>query len=221
MKKNAVKTGIIAAVAVIVLTVCFFLMVIISPPGKYNTVADFIEAYQPSILMPAIPAFFLALMNIPFFVSLYFYSEEPKRPVALTGLVFVAGYSLCSGINYFMQLTLVPLNVKLMQENLLAVSCMFIPGSLAYMLDNLGYAFLSVGFLFFSMIFSLRGLQGYIKSAFIIYGISGLTGAIGYITATPLFEAFLIISALPYLVAVILTWAEYMRLSKNAELTLT
>ncbi len=218
MNKNAVKTGIKASGVIIMLTVCFFVMVLVFPRENYKTVTGFIAAYRLSLLMPAIPAFLLTLVNIPFYVSLYFYSDEQKRPIALTGLLFGVGYSLCCGINYFMQLTIVPLNVQLKQEGLLSVSSMFISGSPAYMLDNLGYAFLSIGFLFFSMIFNLKGLQGYIKSAYVVYGISGLTGVVGYITAKPWLESFLIISALPYLIAVVLTFAEYIRLYKNTDI---
>jgi hypothetical protein len=221
VKKSALKTGIKAAVAIILLTICFFITTMFFPSGQYTTVAEFIKAYRPALLVPSVPAFFLALVNIPFFVSLYFFSDESKKPVALIGLLFGLCYTLCCSINYFMQLTVVPLNVQLKQEGLLSVCCMFIPGSLAYMLDNLGYAFLSVSFLLFSFVFNLKGIQGYIKSLYIIYSTSGLTGTIGYVAINPLLESFLIISALPYLIAVILTLIEYIRFYKNSELLLT
>jgi hypothetical protein len=88
---------------------------------------------------------------------------------------------------------------------------------MALALDNLGYTFLSVSFLFFSGIFALRGLQGTIKAAFIVYGITGLMGTSGYITGSAFLGSFVFISAFPYLVAVVLMLIQYLRISGKPE----
>jgi hypothetical protein len=110
----------------------------------------------------------------------------------------------------------VPQNIHLEQ---LAVSLlsMHIKNSPAFALDNLGHAFLSLCFLFISGIFTLKGLQGYIKAAFMVYGFTGLLGTIGYMTGSAFLESFVFISAFPYLVAVVLTLIHFIRIPGKPE----
>jgi hypothetical protein len=132
-------------------------------------------------------------------------------------LLFGIAYVVCSGFNYFLQLTVVPQNIQLGQLSAVSLLSMHIKGSMAFALDNLGYAFLSVGFLFFSGIFNHKGLQGYCKAAFVVYGITGLLGTAGYMTGNAFLDSFVFISAFPYLVAVVLMLIQYVRISVNPE----
>ena len=217
MNENARITGILSAIVLLFLTLAFILLVFIFPSGEYRSADQFLSGYTLSLVFPVIPSFLLVLANIPFFVSLFFYAKEPVRPFALAGLIFGASYAVCSGINYFMQLTIVPQNIQLGQLSAVSLLSMHIKGSLAFALDNLGYTFLSVSFLFFSAIFTLRGLQGTIKTAFIVYGITGLLGTTGYMTGNAFLDSFVFISAFPYLVAVVLMLIHYIRISDKPE----
>jgi hypothetical protein len=60
-------------------------------------------------------------------------------------------------------------------------------------------------------------LQGTIKSAFIVYGITGLLGTTGYITGNEFLDTFVFISAFPYLVAVVLMLVQFIRISEAKE----
>ncbi|MBN2274090.1 MAG: hypothetical protein JXR41_02465 [Bacteroidales bacterium] len=215
MNKNARKTGIITSLVILSLTIVFIILVSVFPAGEYDSAREFLLAFSPSTLLPVIPSFLLVMANIPFFVSLYYYAEEPEKPFAITGLLFGVAYAVCCGCNYFTQLTLVPQLIQLGKLSSLAVFSMHIRGSFVYSLDNLGYAFLAISFLFFSAIFSLRGFQGYIKSVFVVYGISGLLGTIGYITANSLLESFVFISAFPYFIAVLLMLIQFFMMKEK------
>jgi hypothetical protein len=215
MNENARITGILAALFIVLLTLAFIVLVSIFPPGEYQTPDQVVSELKNTMVFPVIPSLLLVILNIPFLVSLFYYAEEQARPFALTGLLFGVAYSVCSGINYFAQLTILPQNIQLGQLTAVSLLSMQMKSSLAFALDNLGYAFLSLCFLFFSGIFTLKGLQGYIKSAFIVYGITGLLGTIGYITGSAFLDTFVLISAFPYLVAVVLMLLNFFRMSKN------
>jgi hypothetical protein len=217
MNENARITGILAAILLLFLTMAFIILVSIFPAIEFQTTDQFISEYSRSLIFPVIPGFLLVFANVPFFVSLFYYADEPVKPYALAGLLFGAAYVVCSGFNYFIQLTVVPHTIQLGQLSTVSLLSMHIKGSLAYALDNLGYAFLSVSFLFFSGIFNLKGLQGYSKTAFIVYGITGLLGTTGYLTGSAFLGSFVFISAFPYLVAVVLMLIQYARISGKPE----
>lgn len=217
MRNNALRLGIFSAIAIIALVVVFMVLVIIFPPPEPSSAREFMADYTHSYIFPVIPSFLLVLANLPFLVSLYFFADESRKPIALSGLLPGLGYVLCSGINYFLQLTVVPQNIKMGQESAVAIFSMQLPGSFGYAIDNLGYAFLSISFLFFSGIFYLRGFQGTVKSAFVVYGISGLLGTLGYMTGQAFLESFVLISAFPYLIAVILVMICYTREMRKSE----
>jgi hypothetical protein len=217
MNENARITGILSSFLILLLTLVFIVLVSVFPPGEFRTPDQLISEYSQAKIFPVIPSFLLVLANLPFLVSLFFFAEEPARPYALTGLLFGIAYAVCSGINYFMQLTVVPFNIHAVQLTAVSLLSMHVRGSLSFALDNLGYAFLSLCFLFFSGIFKLKGLQGTIKSAFIVYGITGLLGTTGYITGNEFLDTFVFISAFPDLVAVVLMLVQFIRISEAKE----
>lgn len=217
MNKSARSIGIISSLAILLFTLAFIILISIFPPGEYDSAKQFLTAFSPALLLPVIPSFLLVLANILFFVSLFYFAEESFRPIALAGLLFGTAYAVCCGTNYFTQLTVVPQNIQLGRFTSLAVFSMHIRGSYAYALDNLGYTFLAIAFLLFSGIFSLKGFQGYIKSTFVVYGISGLLGTLGFITGNSFLESFVFISAFPYLIAVILMLIQYFRMIEKKD----
>ncbi len=218
MNKNARNTGIVASLAILTLTLAFVILISLYPPGEYTSAREFVLAFSPYLLLPVIPSFLLVMFNLLFFVSLFYYAEESLKPLAMAGLLFGTLYVVFCGCNYFTQLTIVPQHIQLGRLSSLSVFSMHIRGSFAYAMDNLGYTFLAIAFLFFSGIFTLKGFHGYIKATFIVYGISGLLGTLGYIARNSFLESFVFISAFPYLIGVGLMLVQFLRIRNNESL---
>ncbi|MBN2213780.1 MAG: hypothetical protein JW723_06000 [Bacteroidales bacterium] len=214
MQTSLKRTGIAAAISIILLTIIFGITIILFPQKDYQSASSYLHEFRSRDLIPVIPAFLLVLANIPLFAALYFYADSGKKITALTGILFGAGYMVCSGINYFIQLGMITRNISESESAFIEPFLMANPGSCAYAIDNLGYLFLSVSFIVFSGIFNQRGLHSWIKAIFIIFGISGLLGALGYILNYPLLENMVLLSAIPYLAGIILLLIEFTRIKE-------
>jgi hypothetical protein len=214
MNLSVKKTGMAATVSIILLTLIFLITIIIYPMEAYQSAASFLDRFGKDDLWPVIPSFLLVLANIPLFAALYVYSTGESKVFALTGTLFGAGYMICSGTNYFIQIGMLARNISEPDSAIISTFIMANPGSFACAIDNLGYLFLSLSFLAFSGIFNRHGLQSWIKALFIIFGISGLLGALGYILNNRLLENLVLLSAIPYLAAIILLFIEFKTLRK-------
>lgn len=214
MNFSVKKTGLAATISIILLTFLFLIAIIIYPMDAYHSAASYLDQFGNSNLLPVIPSFLLVLANIPLFAALYFYSPGESKIFALTGTLFGAGYMICSGTNYFIQMGMIARNISEPDSDILSTFIMANPGSFACAIDNLGYLFLSLSFLVFSGIFTRHGLQSWIKAIFIIFGISGLLGALGYILNSRLLENLVLLSAIPYLAAIILLLIEFKRVKE-------
>jgi hypothetical protein len=60
--------------------------------------------------------------------------------------------------------------------------------------------------------YSGTGIRSWKKTVFIIFGISGVLGALGHILNNRLLENMVLLSAIPYLAGIILLWIEFRRL---------
>ena len=214
MNFSVKRTGLLATISIILLTFLFLTAVVIFPQDDYHSAASYLGKFGKTSLLPVIPSFLLVLANIPLFATLYFYATSEKKIFALTGTLFGAGYMICSGTNYFIQMGMIVRNISEPESAVISTFIMANPGSYACAIDNLGYLFLSLSFLVFSGIFNQRGLQSWIKAIFIIFGISGLLGALGYILNNRLLENMVIFSAIPYLAGIILLLIEFSRLKE-------
>ena len=214
MNYSLKSTGLTATISIVLLTIIFGVAIIIYPQQDYHTAPSFMNEFSFKNLAPVIPGFLLVVANVPLFTALYFYAGSEKKITALTGILFGTGYMVCSGTNYFIQLGMIVRNVPGSGSINIAPFLMANPDSFAYAIDNLGYLFLSVSFLFFSGIFSRQGIRSWIKAVFIIFGISGLLGALGYILNNPLLENMVLLSAIPYLAGIILLLIEFSRIKE-------
>lgn len=203
------NTGIISAITIIALTLTFLVTIIVFPLIDFISTKDYVSNYKASSLIPVIPSFLLTLANIPLFIVLFYYAAKKRRIFALTGIVFGAGYMITSSINYFLQLSAVNKGIVANSTEFITPFLFYNPMSVTYAIDNLGYLFLSVSFLFFSGIFNQRGLQSWIKSFFIVTGISGIIGCLGYLLNNSLLETLVFITAFPYLISVALLIFEF------------
>jgi hypothetical protein len=209
MVPSVIKIGRAASLSIIILTLCFLVLVILFPQNKYVSVESYIEGFTLRQLYPVIPAFLLVIANVPLFISLFYYAENEKKLFALTGLIFGSGYVICSGINYFIQLSVVPFAVAQQNHYLIDAFIMANPLSFAYALDNLAYLFLAISFLFFVAVFTNGGIRSWIKTIFIVYSLTAIGGTMGYLLRIPFLESMVLISALPYLTGVILLYVEF------------
>lgn len=212
MISSVVKTGRISSISIIVLTILFLFLIIFIPPQKFVSVDEYMMDFSIRKIIPVIPSLLLVIANIILFISLFYYAENGKKIFAHAGLIFGSVYAVCCGINYFAQLSLIPVAVQNQNSQLLSVFLMDNPASFAYSLDNLGYFFLALSFIFFAGIFNHGKLHSWIKSVFIVYGISAFAGTMGYLLNIPFLETMVLISALPYLVGIVLLYIEFGKL---------
>jgi len=211
MSFSVKKMGQISCILIIFLVFLFVVSIVIFPQHQYVSFNTYLNNFHIVSLLPVIPSLFLVFANVPLFATLFYYAEHQKKIFGLIGVLFGIGYLVCSGINYFVQLSMIIKTVSGNNPEIAVPFLMSNPNSFAYSIDNLGYLFLSISFLFFSGIFTPRGLQSWIKSVFIIFGMAGILGTLGYILNVSLLESMVLLSALPYLVCIVLLFFEFRR----------
>ncbi len=206
------RTGQVACISIIILTVLFLVSVMVFPPEPYISAGNYIDTFSLWKAIPVIPSFLLIMANIPLFAALYFLAGSEKKIFAFAGIIAGGGYIVCNGLNYFLQLALFRITLDSGDYSMTGLFIMNNPASVASAMDNLGYLFLAVAFLFFSMLFNQRGLQSWIKSMFIIYGLAAILGTVGYLSGIRVLEFMVLLSALPYLGGIVLLYFEFTRI---------
>ena len=102
------------------------------------------------------------------------YSPADKKIFSRLGLLFSIGYAVLIGFNYFLQLTLV-------RNNLYTdVFAMDDPQSIMWVIEVLGYGFMGLATLSAAFSFTSGKLENMIRWLFIINGVLGIGGMIGY-----------------------------------------
>jgi hypothetical protein len=102
------------------------------------------------------------------------YSPPDKKFFSRLGLLFSTGYITLIGFNYYMQLTLV-------RKNLYSEPfAMDDPLSIMIVIEALGYGFMGLATLSTAFIFTDGILEKAVRWLFIINGILGIGGIIGY-----------------------------------------
>jgi len=177
----------------------------------------FSRQYTSAQLLPLIPSFLLTLANIPLFVALFLLAEKNLKVNALLGLIAGLAYSFFSGLTYFLQMSILPNAVNSGNHAVIDLLAMTSPVSLTYALDNLGYFFLSLSFLFFGFIFKSGKLQQSIRIISWLYAFSGIAGFAGYISESRGLENLVLLSAIPYLIAIILIMFFFRNSNANHE----
>jgi hypothetical protein len=125
-----------------------------------------------------IPSLVSGIILIPVFILLiaciHEYSPAYRKFYSRLGLLFTMGYAVLIGFNYYMQLTLV-------QNNLYTdVFAMDDPQSIMWVIEVLGYGFMGLATLSTAFVFSNGKLENAIRWLFIVNGILGIGGMIGY-----------------------------------------
>jgi hypothetical protein len=102
------------------------------------------------------------------------YARFEKKMFSRPGLLFTVGYAVLISFNYYMQLTLVRQNLYT------APFAMDNPRSVMWVIEVLGYGFMGFATFFASWVFDLVRLEKAIRCLFIINGLLGIGGIIGY-----------------------------------------
>ena len=125
-----------------------------------------------------IPSLVSGIILIPVFILLiaciHEYSPADRKFYSRLGVLFTMGYAVLIGFNYYMQLTLV-------QNNLYTdVFAMDDPQSIMWVIEVLGYGFMGLATLTTAFVFTNGKLENAIRWLFIVNGILGIGGMIGY-----------------------------------------
>jgi hypothetical protein len=125
-----------------------------------------------------IPSLVSGILLIPAFILLmaciHEYASADRKFFSRLGMLFSIGYAVLIGFNYYMQLTLV-------QQNLYSeIFAMDDPQSIMWVIEVLGYGFMGLATLSAAFIFTTGKLEHAIRWLFIINGILGVGGMIGY-----------------------------------------
>jgi hypothetical protein len=125
-----------------------------------------------------IPSLVSGIILIPIFILLmaciHEFATANRKIFSRLGLLFTIGYAVLIGFNYYMQLTLV-------QKNLYSeMFAMDDPQSIMWVIEVLGYGFMGLATLSAAFIFTSGKLQKVIHWLFIINGVLGIGGMIGY-----------------------------------------
>ena len=125
-----------------------------------------------------IPSLVSGILLVPAFVllmaSIHECAPAGRKAFSQLGLLFSLGYAVLIGFNYYMQLTLVP-------KGLYSVPfAMDDPQSVMWVIEVLGYGFMGFSTLFASWSFGKGTLEHAVRWLFIVNGILGIGGMIGY-----------------------------------------
>src|SRR4030043_1211052 len=125
-----------------------------------------------------IPSLVSGIILIPIFILLmaciHEYAPADKKIFSRLGLLFTSGYAVLIGFNYYMRLTLVRKNLYT------EVFAMDDPQSIMWVIKVLGYGFMGLATLSSAFIFPNGKLENVIRWLFIINGVLGIGGMIGY-----------------------------------------
>lgn len=133
-----------------------------------------------SILKIRIPSLIFGLLLVPIFITLmsclHYKGKKDMKLFSMLGVIFSCMYGVLISFNYYLQLTL-----KESSPSGLELFDMSNPKSMFYVIELLGYFFMGLSTLFAAFVFGTTLLERIIKSLFILNGVLGIGGLIGYV----------------------------------------
>ncbi len=132
-----------------------------------------------SVLKITILSLIFGFLLVPIFIilitCLHYNSKKEMKMFSMLGVIFACMYGILISFNYYLQLTLVQKNVSGLE-----LFSMSDPNSMMWVIEVLGYFFMGLSTIFVSIIFGSSFLERSIKLIFIVNGILGIGGIIGY-----------------------------------------
>lgn len=190
MNTYSYKTGHAASAIITVIFVlwiiCFVGIALTSPLFRWTNLADYLVFEQSNSQFFQNIAKASMLLFGPVYVifihSFYSVQSGKQREMARLSLLFALAFAVLSCIHYFVQLSVVLINIASGETNGLELYLQANPYSIMTAIDMLGWTlFLGLSSLFMFPVFSGSKLDKTLRYAFLINGISCLLGAVGYI----------------------------------------
>jgi hypothetical protein len=132
-----------------------------------------------SVLKITILSLIFGFLLVPIFIilitCLHYNSKKEMKMFSMLGVIFACMYGVLISFNYYLQLTLMQKNVSGLE-----LFSMSDPNSMMWVIEVLGYFFMGLSTIFVSIIFGSSFLERSIKLIFIVNGILGIGGIIGY-----------------------------------------
>ena len=184
-KTGRMASAIIATIFILWI-VCFVGIALTSPLFRWIGLADYLvfEQTNPQFFQNIAKAAMLLFgpVYVVFIHSFYIVSEGNKRDRARLSLLFALAFAILSSIHYFVQLSVVRINIRNGQTFGLELYLQANPYSIMTAIDMLGWTlFLGLSSLFIFSFFERSKLERTIRYAFLINGISCLLGGVGYL----------------------------------------
>ncbi len=132
-----------------------------------------------SVLKITIPSLIFGFSLVPVFIALmvclHSSAKDNMKLLSMLGVVFACLYGVFISFNYYLQLALI--QPKLAD---LPLFDMTKPVSMMMMIEMLGYFFMGLSTIFTAFIFGTSIIERLTKTLFLVNGILGIGGLIGY-----------------------------------------
>jgi hypothetical protein len=175
--KNVNTLGFYTAIVTTVMVVVTFGIAILTPPlsGPGCTASCFTYPYTdiasrfPRDYWWMYPAILLTLVYFVLIVCIYHYAPQEKKVFSHIGLSFALISSAVLIVDYFVQVSVIQPSLILGETEGIALITQFNPHGIFIALEEIGYLFMSVAFLFLAPAFSVKfRLERVIRWIFIV-----------------------------------------------------
>lgn len=190
MNRLSAKLGywsaLVCLITFIVFTVCFVAIAIVNPLFTWTNLSDFVTYTQNNNqLFKYIAQFSMLIFGAAYVVMLagiYDYTPEDKKILTRISIYFGILFAALVGINYFVQISAVRLDLLKGQLTGLEQFVQSNPTSGIAAINMLGWSlFLGLSSIFIAPVFAGGKLEKVIKYAFLVNGIICLLGGVGYV----------------------------------------
>jgi hypothetical protein len=163
---------------------CFIAMILFYPGTAWNGVERFAADYRTGwgtvLLFMQLMAFLQPIAFVTLASSVYDLAAPDKKIWARIGLLFALAFMIVSGINYFIQMTVVRQSVMAGHLEGMAQLIQLNPGSPMFTLVILSWGmFQGLASLAIAPVFGSGKLENALKWLLVIYGLNGLMGGVG------------------------------------------
>ncbi len=196
MPNLSIKLGfwstLLGATALIIFTICFVILLLTAPLFMWTNLDAYLSYVNSNNQFLQHLARLMSLLLGPLFVlalnSIHDYAEENKKALTRASLAFGLAFAVLTGINYFVQLSSVRLNILKGTTDGLIQVVQGNPYSAVSAINMLGWTlFLGLASLFVAPVFGGGRLENVIKVTFLLNGVFCLLGGFAYVLEiTPL-----------------------------------
>jgi hypothetical protein len=205
----------------IVYAACFITMLLFYPGTAWNGVerfaADYLTGWGTVLLIMQLIAFLQPIAFVTLISGIYDVAAADKKIWARIGLLFAAAFMIVSGINYFIQMTVVRQSIIAGQLEGLGQYIQLNPGSPMFALVILSWGlFQGLASLAVVPIFGNGKLENALRWLLVVYGLNGLMGTAGCLLGNSgILVAFLAITNIVQPFVVVASAALFYRLDKK------